>query len=241
MKVTTPQPAAPLARTKAVQPAGTARAPKGTEAVEANQSVLGIPPEDLTPRVQEALLTLLTEVEQLRKELDRAQTRIEELEKLADTDPLSEIPNRRAFVRELARAMSYSERYNVPTALLFFDVNGLKQINDSLGHLGGDAALVHVANILYENVRTSDMVGRLGGDEFAVVLPNATEDQAQLKATQLAELISASDVEFQGQRFKVGAAVGVYAFRPGETPMQVLERADAEMYRRKREAKARSK
>src|SRR3546814_6151743 len=97
--------------------------------------------------------------------------------------------NRRSFVRELGHMVSYASRYNIPTSLVYFDVNDLKGINDSLGHQAGDDAILHVAAVIQRNIRDSDRAGRLGGDEFAVVLPNAGEDAAQMKAANLAQII----------------------------------------------------
>jgi diguanylate cyclase (GGDEF)-like protein len=201
------------------------------------QSLLGIPAQELTPRVRETLVSLMREVELLRRELERTTARLAELEKLADTDTLSPIANRRAFVRELNRVMSYAERYQVPTALLFIDVNGLKEINDRFGHAAGDLCLIHVAEILRENIRTSDVVGRLGGDEYAVILTHANDEQANAKATLLGEKISETPVVFESHSIKVGAAIGVYCFGPHEALNDILARADADMYARKRAMK----
>jgi diguanylate cyclase (GGDEF)-like protein len=202
------------------------------------QGLLGIPAQELTPRVRDAFVLLMREMESLRGELDRAKARLEEMERLADTDTLSPIANRRAFVRELTRIMSYATRYKVPTSLLFFDLNGLKQINDAFGHAAGDAVLVHVAKTFQDNIRGSDIVGRLGGDEFAIILSHAPVETAQQKATQLVEALAASPVLHNGTSIRITTAVGVYTFGPDETPAMVLERADLAMYENKRALQA---
>lgn len=243
MKLTSPG-RIEIAKAGSASRAGAARSATGaaeTSAVGAqtrDQALLGIPPEEMTVRVREALLTLLAEVEELRRDLDRSQSRIMELEKLADTDSLTPIANRRAFVRELTRVMSYAERYAVPTSILFFDVNGLKIINDTLGHAAGDAVLVHVAETLRVNIRASDVVGRLGGDEYAVILTHADEPQATVKAEDLTQRISQFPVRFEQHSIMVSTAVGVYTFGPGENPTDVLSRADKAMYSRKRAMKS---
>ncbi len=202
--------------------------------------VLGIPAHEVTSRVREALLTLMQEVESLRREVERNKTRMAELEKLADSDTLSPVANRRAFVRELSRVMSYAERYQVETSILFVDVNDLKTINDVHGHGAGDAALVHVAEILRANIRGSDLVGRLGGDEYAVILSHASEEMATQKADLLQNKISERPVNYNNNDIKVAAAVGVYTFGPGETPTAVLAAADKRMYARKKAMKENS-
>jgi diguanylate cyclase (GGDEF)-like protein len=214
-----------------------ASAPVGDVVSVDSQGLLGIPAQELTPRVREALIGLMREVELLRQELEHTSARLAELEKLADTDTLTPIANRRAFVRELNRVMSYAERYQVPTALLFIDVNGLKEINDSFGHTAGDLCLIHVADVLRDNIRSSDVVGRLGGDEYAVILTHASEQQANSKAELLSEKISQTPVVFEAHAIRVQAAIGVYCFGPHEQLNDILARADANMYVRKRAMK----
>jgi diguanylate cyclase (GGDEF)-like protein len=195
--------------------------------------VMGIPVAELTTKVRDVLMGLMQEVESLRRELDRTKEKLTEVERVADTDTLSPIANRRAFVRELSRVMSYAERYNIETSLLFFDVDGLKAVNDEHGHAAGDAVLMHIADAISANIRTSDVVGRLGGDEFAVILSHANEVQARQKADLLQSRICETPVLFQGKSISTAASVGVYTFGPGETPTNVLAAADKQMYLQK--------
>ena len=104
------------------------------------------------------------------------------------------IYNRRAFVRELTRVISMTERYGQPSSIIFLDVDGLKKINDRHGHGAGDVALLSVADRLLLNVRESDIVGRLGGDEFGVILFNADGETALAKAAALTENIAAHPI-----------------------------------------------
>src|ERR1700691_2269762 len=112
--------------------------------------------------VMRELAPLLLEIDQLRRELAQARERTQSLKKLVDEDPLMPIANRRAFVRELTRMMAFAQRYGVASSIIYFDVNNMKQVNDSWGHAAGDAALVAISKILIDNVRTTDVVGRLG-------------------------------------------------------------------------------
>jgi diguanylate cyclase (GGDEF)-like protein len=201
-------------------------------------SVMGIPPSEMTPKVQAAILALMQEVDNMRRELELAQRRLAELEKLADQDPLAPIANRRAFVREMSRMMSFAERYKIPISLAFLDVNGLKAINDTYGHAAGDAALVHIADMLLKNVRESDVVGRLGGDEFGIILPSADEAAAQIKAQRLADVIQQTPFIWDGKSLSVSVAQGAYSFQAGNTPHNILDEADKKMYAHKRALKA---
>jgi diguanylate cyclase (GGDEF)-like protein len=215
------------------------RATGGPVSVKDIAAVLGIPEAEFTPKVKAAILSLVQEAEKLRRELDDTRKRVAQLEELADQDTLLPIANRRAFVRELSRVMSHMERYNAPHSVLFFDLNGLKRINDSLGHAAGDVALTAVARTLLDNTRESDLVGRLGGDEFGVILAQADTAAANAKAARLAELIEAQKVEWRGQKIGLSVAYGTYALKGKEDANDALHAADRAMYARKRAPTAR--
>jgi len=196
-------------------------------------TISGISEAEFTPRVRQAIMALLAEVESLRRELDEAKRRVGYLERLADEDTLVPVVNRRAFVRELSRILSYARRHEVPCSIIYFDLNELKTINDVHGHGAGDAALAHVASILIANVRASDVVGRLGGDEFGVILVHSDAKQASEKATQLAAAVAAAPLQYRGQSLVLRTACGSYQIRPEENVDQALEGADRAMYSQK--------
>ncbi|MEX2647612.1 MAG: GGDEF domain-containing protein [Alphaproteobacteria bacterium] len=212
-------------------------APELSRSINDVTTIMGIPETELTPKVREAIMRLLSEVEQLRRELRDTNNRMQHLERLADEDTLAPIPNRRAFTRELSRTISYSQRYKVSSSLLYFDLNGLKAINDTHGHVVGDAVLVHVANLLVENVRGSDVVGRLGGDEFGVILANADQGAAVEKAQFLANAIETTNFTWEGERIPISLAYGAYCFQADEDPTTALAAADRAMYENKRDAR----
>lgn len=193
-------------------------------------TLAGVPESELTPRVREALVSLMQEVQSLREQLTWSQERINELERLADSDPMLDIYNRRAFVRELDRALGMVDRYGMRASLVFVDLNDLKKINDTLGHGAGDAALAHVATVLSANVRQTDAVGRLGGDEFGVLLAQADQPTAELKASQLARAVAASPVVWKDAPFSVQVSCGVIEIAKGVTADEAMERADGAMY-----------
>ena len=157
-------------------------APKGTSAPTDSASIMGVPEAELTPNVQRALLSLMGEVDQLRRETEALRSRMRDLESLADRDALLPVLNRRAFLREVSKALSLAERHSAPSSLIYMDLNGFKQINDQHGHAAGDAALEQVANLITDHVRETDAVGRLGGDEFGIVLTLTPESAARQKA-----------------------------------------------------------
>jgi len=216
------------------------RAPRAEAAAGAGYeaaAALGIPglaEDSLSPELRQAIARLAGERDRLRDELSKARNRIAALERLADEDALTPVANRRAFVRQLTRMIAFTHRYRVPASVVYFDVNNMKQINDEHGHLAGDAALRHIAGVLRENVRSSDLVGRLGGDEFGVILAQTDEEQAHGKASALAEAIRDAPLRWGELTIPVSAAYGVYGFSGQDDPQQAIEAADRAMYRQKR-------
>ena len=198
---------------------------------------LGLTEADLTPAVQQAVKTLLTEIEDLRGEVSRLKARLAEAEELADRDALTPVLNRRAFVRELGRIRTFSQRYGSPASLVYFDIDGFKGVNDRYGHAAGDAALQAVAARLAANVRESDIVGRMGGDEFAVILAQADRATAEAKAKSLANEIEKSPIEFGDWTAPIHISYGVREISQAQEPEEIVAEADAAMFLRKRDAR----
>jgi diguanylate cyclase (GGDEF)-like protein len=233
MKITDPSKSGPLGRVRSAAAAPRPEAASTPAPAEAAY-FRGVPDTELTPRVREALISLIEEVTALRKELTETQARMRDLEQLAETDPLLGVANRRAFVRDLNRALALVERYGTPASLIFADLDNLKVINDSLGHPAGDAALAHVGAIIAANIRLTDTFGRLGGDEFGVILLQADQNAASEKAQALSEAISSTPVEWRDHAFTAEISYGVVEIRKGWSVDEALETADSAMYEAKR-------
>src|SRR5262249_38592772 len=224
------------ARVATAKPVSRARNAEATSATGAtataaqadHASFLGLNETELSPNVRAALQALLDEVGRLRQELELTRKRISHLERMADEDSMLPIANRRAFVRELTRLISYCERYGTAGSVLYFDLNGMKEINDRYGHPAGDEVLRHFARLLVANVRDSDVVGRLGGDEFGVILAQADDKQARDKATSLVELVAAQPIDWQGEMLQLTCAVGIHQFSARQTADDALSDADAD-------------
>ena len=176
---------------------------------------------------------LLEEIAQLKADVARLEEQVGELDRLAHLDALVPIANRRAMLQKLDTMIARHERYGSPAAVLFIDLDGLKLLNDSFGHEGGDAALVHVAEHLQRGVRSTDCVARLGGDEFCILLDHADEARAIETAGRLANLVAGDDFLFNGQPVPLSVAIGMTVIERGDTPKAVLARADHAMYRDK--------
>ncbi|MCK1720448.1 GGDEF domain-containing protein [Bradyrhizobium sp. 141] len=191
------------------------------------------PPRRRPPGNDGAQETLRTTIRGLRTKLKETQRRVAELEAAADTDFLLEIPNRRGFERELARAIAYMKRYRASGALIVLDVDRLKPINDSFGHGAGDEVLKAIVATLTRQVRASDVVGRLGGDEFALLLWNLSETDAKAKAAAFEQAVDELSFVFRGQHVTAGASAGVALLGAQSDAGRALEEADAAMYVRK--------
>jgi len=215
-----------------------AASPAGAVEAVAPASVLGIPESEFTPRVRDAIMGLMTEVDGLRRELAETRKRLDEVEKTADQDGLLPLLNRRAFVRELTRYIAFTGRYNTPASLIYFDLNHMKQVNDSFGHAAGDAVLQHFAEVLLAHVRDSDSVGRLGGDEFGVLLSHAGQDQALKKADVLAEALRNRPASWNGTEIAVSFAYGAFELKAGDNADIAMARADEAMYAQKKASRS---
>ena len=176
---------------------------------------------------------LVEEISRLRGQVAQLQERVEQLDHLAHQDSLIDLPNRRGFLRELERLIARVSRYGDNAALLYVDVDGLKAINDSFGHLAGDQALIQVADLLSSGVRKSDVCARIGGDEFGILLENAEEKTAHETASRLIDMIAACEFLHEGDELPLSVAIGVGMIDALDTAETVMERADEAMYRRK--------
>jgi diguanylate cyclase (GGDEF)-like protein len=136
-------------------------------------------------------------------------------------------------MRALDRFIDRAGRYDESSAMLYVDLDGLKMINDSLGHQAGDQALIQVAQMLAAGVRKSDVVARIGGDEFGILLAHSDPDTAHEAARRLVDLIASKGFTTDGKILPLSVAIGVTMISGGDTPDEVMARADEEMYRRK--------
>ncbi len=194
---------------------------------------VNIPADQLTPEAREAFGQLSDENALLRAALAEARARIEELEQVADSDPLTGIASRRHFLRALERAVNQTERHGTPSALLSIDLHGLKAINERHGHTAGDAALIHVARLLGELIRTSDFVARIGGDEFGLILDHLDHESAIDTADRIAKCIAENPLDLGGASVSLEASIGVAAILKGDSAEDAFRRADRNLERMK--------
>lgn len=152
----------------------------------------------------------------------------------AEHDPLTGLLNRRGFERRLEEAFADFQKTSTPSALLLFDLDHFKPINDEGGHALGDEMLRRIAQVVAWEVRRSDHVARQGGDEFGVLLPSCTLVQATKIAEALRQAVGDISVTHEGKEYKVTLSIGVTTFDESDASVaNILARADAGSYKAK--------
>jgi diguanylate cyclase (GGDEF)-like protein len=156
------------------------------------------------------------------------------IERRAEHDGLTGLPNRMLFNDRLCRALAHARRNDLPVAVMFLDLDRFKEVNDSLGHAAGDELLRHAAARMRACVRDEDTVARLGGDEFAFLLPYLSGIDGAVRVARRLLAAFAEPVELGGQPVVVTPSIGVSLFpQDGADAEAIVEGADAAMYRAK--------
>jgi diguanylate cyclase (GGDEF)-like protein len=157
------------------------------------------------------------------------------MDRLASTDDLTGLHNRRAFLASAERALASARRKGEDLALLILDLDDFKGVNDTYGHPVGDLVLIGVAEILARSVRRQvDVVGRVGGEEFAVLLPGHDQDSARWVAEDIRTAIAAARVRTPAGEIVATASVGCASIASGDSVSTALHRADEALYAAKR-------
>ena len=160
--------------------------------------------------------------------------RFREARQLADLDALTGLHNRRYFHETLAREVARAHRYGRELALVVFDLDDFKAINDRIGHLAGDAVLSETAERVRDVVRSADIACRVGGDEFAVILPESSTADADQLYHRLLGAVSSRPV---GQAGRLFVSAGIAELTQDDDPTAFFERADEALYRAKERGK----
>jgi len=158
-----------------------------------------------------------------------------DLMRTALVDQLTGLGNRRLFDQRFAEEVARSRRYTEPLSLIMIDLDRFKDVNDSYGHVTGDEVLLAVGMLLHNSLRVSDIAARYGGDEFAVILPGTTKTEAWVVAEKIRSELHGTHLQVSaGHELVVRASLGVASYSAAhEAPVQLLEAADAALYRAK--------
>lgn len=156
---------------------------------------------------------------------------IASLRKLAETDPLTNLLNRRAFMASAADAMRYYQRYNRAIATLIVDIDHFKRVNDDHGHAAGDAVIRRIGELIAQTLRETDKVARFGGEEFVVLLREVSEHDAHELAERIRLIIADSAIPFDGKELGVTVSIGCAAITAHDRDVEeLIERADRALY-----------
>ncbi len=158
---------------------------------------------------------------------------MDESQKLATTDPLTGLANRRALLAALHVEIAFSQRHASPLSFLLMDVDHFKNINDGHGHAAGDQVLAAVGELLRRELRVPDLSARWGGEEFVVVLKHTNAEGGVLAAERIRKAVQAMSVDGSDKRIAVTVSIGVSEFHPSDSAETMIERADRAMYRAK--------
>lgn len=169
----------------------------------------------------------------LRREGERriaAERHAREADRLALTDPLTGLLNRRGIMANLLEAIAQAERYERPLSVAMLDLDGFKRVNDLHGHTAGDDILRRAAQVICAQLRRPDRIGRYGGDEFLLVLPETGEEAARAMGERIAAALRRTAFGVKGQSLTLSASFGLVGFRADESLAALLERVDASLY-----------
>ncbi len=189
-----------------------------------------------------AMAAMVVRIREDRRRLQIVNARLAELldgaQKLARTDPLTGLPNRRAFLERLSEELARARRADEPVCIAYIDVDNFKKLNDKRGHVEGDEFLRRIAHAIKDTVRAGDVAARLGGDEFAVLFSDAKRIAVEPLAHRLLARVRALGDRYPG--LDLGASVGMAWFASApEAAEQLLDRADGAMYSAKSAGKHR--
>lgn len=194
--------------------------------------IMGIPGNEFTPKVEEALAIIMAEFDRQRAENERAKDRIAFLEEQADTHEFLPLPNRRAFLRALSVVQTRAGHTQTRSSLVVLSLRNAEAIRWRGGRAALDVALIATANSLREGVRASDSIGSLGGADFGLILTFTGESAAVEKAETVIQRIRETPVEWNAERITLDVRFGVCDFSGSDGLRHVLDAAERDLLER---------
>jgi diguanylate cyclase len=197
------------------------------QAVQANRSPDGSQPSAKSDH------SMQNRIDELEHQVELLQQQLEVERRLAQIDPLTGIPNRRAFAMRLKSEVARSERSGSPLSLAVWDIDHFKKINDNYGHPFGDDVIRCVAQVIQSYLRDSDFTARYGGEEFVALLPDCDAEGARILAQKICQVIQQSRCCLDPIDFKLTASCGIATLHGKDRDEALFKRADDALYRAK--------
>ena len=182
---------------------------------------------------QSLIQQLTFKVQALEQDGEQLRERMAQTQQAAMRDPLTGLPNRKAYEERVAAEFARCRRYPTPLTMAVWDVDLFKSINDNYGHAAGDRVLRVIGELLGSNIRETDFVARYGGEEFVLLLPQTPMDVANTVCEKLRQLIAETPFHFQDKPVTITVSCGLAELQETETVQALFERADAAMYQAK--------
>ena len=186
-----------------------------------------------TRRMQDTNRALEQKLEASRDDIASLQRDLDDVRRESLLDPLTKIANRKSFDEGMDEAIAEASANDAPLCLMIIDIDHFKNFNDTYGHQTGDQVLRLVAMTLKSNIKGKDLAARYGGEEFVAILPSTDMEGAVIVAENIRRAIQAKELLKRSTNEKLGritASFGVAAYRPGDTPAMLIERADRCLY-----------
>ncbi len=192
-------------------------------------SILGIPSGELTPEVFAAIRALMAETERLRADLEATRRHEAYLGRLADRHSWLPLYNRRAFLREMSRALVRAEHSRVSCVFLYLNLVNLADLRRRHGRAAGDRAMVHAASLLRDRLHPSDLLGSMDGYDFVILLMATGREAGTAVARDLIAMLEADPAYWFEHPLSLHVACGLHVFAVGESVRQVIDAAETDL------------
>lgn len=180
---------------------------------------------------------ILVELKNADETIMRLKLEIEKLEKESHIDPLTKSYNRRVLSKDLQEILHAIDNKNLDMHLIIFDADDFKNINDAYGHIAGDKTLIFLSKLLQSSVRKGTRIYRYGGEEFIIILNRSTLDETEQITSRIIKEIDESKLLYKGHNIHLTVSAGIASCKNGDTPEEIIERADKALYQAKENGK----
>lgn len=184
----------------------------------------------VTQRSRVEILEAQNKVRDAEKQIYELTLQLDHINEIAHEDYLTGTLNRRGMDEALLREFNRADRFGMPLSIAMMDIDHFKQINDSMGHATGDQALAHLASVIKESLRATDVIARYGGEEFIILLPGTAEKDAISVITRAQRELTRNFFMHDNNRVLITFSAGVAERRPGEAADAVIGRTDKALY-----------